>query len=94
MTNLFAFRATEPKRLLERKRNPVGTDNDFWLKQCANESDLVVAAWGNLGKHRNRSELVKGFFPTLHCLKINGSGEPAHPLYIPKTARAILLQPS
>ena len=78
--NLFAFRATEPKDMLAAT-NPIGDNNDKWLLKLSSEAALVVAAWGNAGKHMGRSQQVRQLIPNLYCLKINKSGEPAHPLY-------------
>lgn len=78
--NLFAFRATEPSNM-KKAKNPVGDENDKWLKQLVAESGLIIAAWGNDGSFLNRSAQVRKYLPELHCLKLNKSGEPAHPLY-------------
>lgn len=80
--NLFAYRATDPKAMLAAP-DPVGPDNDRWLRRLAEEADLVVAAWGNHGIHLGRSAAVSELLPKLHCLAVNRSGEPAHPLYQP-----------
>lgn len=79
--NLFAYRATDPKQLLKRKR-VVGKDNDQWLSELAKKNKLIIAAWGNDGKYQNRSQQVKQQIQPLHYLKMNKSGEPAHPLYL------------
>ncbi len=81
MANLFAYRATEPN-VMKAKKSPVGRANDRWLKKLATEAGIVVAAWGNDGKFLDRSEHVKLLLPCLHYLKLNKSGEPAHPLYL------------
>ncbi len=83
--NLFAFRATDPV-VMKAAKDPVGPDNNKWLKKLAQETDLTIAAWGNDGSFLGRSEQVKALLPNLHCLKINKSGEPAHPLYQPGSA--------
>ena len=80
MANLFAYRAKAPKVMMLAKE-PVGSRNDDWLLRLAKESDLVVGAWGNDGSLLGRSLKVRYLIPNLHCLKINKSGEPAHPLY-------------
>jgi hypothetical protein len=80
MANLFAFRATQPKDMKSAK-NPIGPKNNQWLQQLANEAGLVVAAWGNDGSYLNRSGQIRELLPEMHCLKLNKSGEPAHPLY-------------
>jgi hypothetical protein len=81
IANLFAFRATKPRDLLARKKI-IGKNNNDWLLKLATEAELTVAAWGNDGKHQNRAEQVKQLIQPLHYLKMNKSGEPAHPLYL------------
>ena len=80
MANLFAFRATEPSDM-KLAEDPIGKENDQFLRNLAENAGLVVAAWGNDGSFLNRSAQVKEMLPNLHCLKMNKSGEPAHPLY-------------
>lgn len=80
IANLFAFRATEPNDMKIAK-NPIGPQNDKWLKKLVGQSSLIIAAWGNDGLFLDRSAQVRKFLPELHCLKLNKSGEPAHPLY-------------
>lgn len=80
MANLFAYRATEPVDMKAAK-DPVGLNNNQWLKKLAKEAGLVVAAWGNDGAYSGRSKQVLELLPNMHCLKVNKSGEPAHPLY-------------
>jgi len=81
MANLFAYRATDSDDLMAAVE-PVGSANDDWLVNLANDAGVVVAAWGNNGRHLNRSEDVVASLPNLHYLKRNKSGEPAHPLYL------------
>lgn len=81
MVNLFAFRATIPADMMSAQ-DPVGPDNDKWLVEIAKTAGAVVAAWGNDGSYLGRSKVVKGMIPNLCALKINKSGEPAHPLYL------------
>jgi hypothetical protein len=80
MANLFAYRATDPADM-KAAENPVGSQNNKWLKLLAKDAGLIVAAWGNDGSYLRRSDYVKKRLPLLHCLKMNKSGEPAHPLY-------------
>jgi hypothetical protein len=89
VTNLFGWRATFPKDLLIQK-DPVGRGNDKAIVAAARSADLVVCAWGNHGLHNNRSSEVRALLKgiNLHFLRLNGNGEPAHPLYLPS-----LLQP-
>lgn len=87
--NLFAWCATKPKDMLAAS-DPIGPDNDrHILREAAHVIDcggIVIAAWGNDGAHRGRSRIVLAMLAAhgipLHALKINGNGEPAHPLYL------------
>jgi hypothetical protein len=85
--NLFAFRATDP-RDLKAAVDPVGTRTDWWLRRIARQCDRVVAVWGNDGRFLNRSDAVRKMLGgALSIIRLNASGEPAHPLYLPKTLR-------
>ena len=85
ITNLFGWRATDPEEM-KAARDPVGPGNDRAILEAARRSALVVCAWGNHGGHLQRSFQVKSrLFSSgvkLSYLKLNGSGEPAHPLYL------------
>lgn len=81
MTNLFAFRATDPQ-ILKNCDDPVGEDNDHYLFEIAKNAAVVVAAWGNHGRHLDRAKQVRKLIADLYYLKINKTGEPAHPLYL------------
>lgn len=90
VTNLFAWRATDPQEM-KAARDPVGRGNDAAILAAAREAKLVVCAWGNHGLHRGRSGKVVAKLRSkdvkLHVLRINGAGEPAHPLYLPGSLR-------
>ena len=81
--NLFAFRATDP-RDMKAARSPIGPDNDRVIRELADKSDKVIAAWGNDGAWMGRADSVREAVPSLYYLKMNRSGQPAHPLYLPK----------
>ena len=81
--NLFAFRATDPADMKAAKA-PIGRDNDRVIADLAALADRVIAAWGNDGAWMDRAEAVRALVPELHYLKMNRSGQPAHPLYLPK----------
>jgi hypothetical protein len=90
VTNLFGWRATDPDDM-KAARDPVGAANDRAILQAAREADLVVCAWGNHGAHLDRSRFVLKALRKagleLHMLKVNGNGEPAHPLYLPASLK-------
>jgi hypothetical protein len=95
VTNLYAFRATQPKDLWKAV-DSVGPDNDEHLEHEARAADIVVCAWGNGGSpvwrkggwQRGRGPVVLqmldawGIEPRM--LKVTGEGMPAHPLYLPE----------
>lgn len=85
--NLFAFRATYPSDL-KAARDPIGPRNDEWLQRDAGRCARVVACWGNDGAFQDRSAGVRAMLgKRLDVIRINASGEPAHPLYLPKKLR-------
>jgi hypothetical protein len=91
VTNLFGWRATDPDEM-KAARDPVGLQNDNAILKAAKEADLVLCAWGNHGAHLGRSkqvlELLSRNKASLHVLRMNACGEPAHPLYLPGALRA------
>ncbi|NVH52946.1 DUF1643 domain-containing protein [Photobacterium damselae subsp. damselae] len=88
MVNLFAYRATQPEDM-KRASNPIGDQNDETLILLAQNAGVIVGAWGNDGVFLNRSEDVRALIPELNVLKVNKSGEPAHPLYLKSTLTPI-----
>ncbi|NQV11710.1 MAG: DUF1643 domain-containing protein [Cyanobacteria bacterium] len=84
MTNLFAFRARHPSTLLAAEE-PVGPENDAWLRACAASSATVVAAWGRHGTEAGRDRAVMAFLPPLQVLRLGKTAQPMHPLYLPKS---------
>jgi hypothetical protein len=84
MTNIFAFRATDPKDMMKAE-DPTGPDNDFWLQSYADDAGIVVAAWGKDGSYKKRGQKVIDMIQNLHYLKKNKDGTPAHPLYLKKS---------
>lgn len=92
ITNLFAFRATDP-RDLRRAANPNGPDNDTVLIDTAAGAAQIIAAWGVHGAHLNRAAEVTPLLaqsPTpLYHLGLTKHGHPRHPLYLPYTQQPV-----
>ncbi|WP_313167541.1 DUF1643 domain-containing protein [Massilia oculi] len=83
--NLFAYRSTDPLNL-KKCADPIGSENDIWLKKIIAESDLVVAAWGTNGDLLDRNQKVlNAFGGQLYALRLTKDGHPSHPLYLPET---------
>ena len=81
IVNLFAFRTSDPRDLL-RILDPVGPDNDKWIKSHTKDHKLIIATWGNYGSFMEKGREIYNEVPNLYCLKINKTGQPAHPLYL------------
>ena len=82
MTNIFAFRATDPKDM-KQAEDPIGLGNNSWLQEIANGAELRIAAWGAHGSYRKRdAEVLRLLNQPLHCLGITKAGQPKHPLYL------------
>ena len=92
VTNLFGFRATAPTEL-KAHHDPIGKENDAWVHEIAKGAAITVAAWGNHGKFLNRSLEILPSLDQLHCIKMNKSGEPAHPLYLKAELKPVPMIP-
>jgi hypothetical protein len=85
VTNIFAFRATDPK-VMRASEDPVGPGNDRAILESAHWADRIVCAWGNHGLHLNRGatveQMLRGTGRSLFHLGLTGHGQPRHPLYV------------
>jgi hypothetical protein len=82
VTNLFAYRSTDPRQL-RNVNDPVGPENDQYLLKYAHQCHKTVCAWGNHGTYRSRHQQVVDLLKDqviLFCLALTGSGQPHHPL--------------
>jgi hypothetical protein len=84
--NIFALRSPYPEDL-RKIADPVGPGNDRAILEAVMDPrvGLIIAAWGNNGKYRNRSAEVRNLLrragKPVFAFKISGEGEPEHPLY-------------
>lgn len=93
VTNLFSLRSTDPSGLLCGVPNHAA--NDAYILANARAASLVVCAWGSHGAlgrlvvERAAAVVAKlgAAGVGLHCLRLNGDGQPGHPLYIPFDVR-------
>ena len=92
--NLFAFRATDPKRL-QMAGDPIGPENDFQIIKGCENAQLIVLAWGNHGTYLRRGAAVVGLLylkrHQLFHLGLSKTGQPKHPLYLKKDLKPIRL---
>lgn len=92
MLNLFSFRATDPRKLMQAGW-PVGDGNMAIVAEvcvqplCAR----VVLAWGSHAPSGTARSMVKRLrdagVAKLWCFGRTSSGCPRHPLYLPKDAQ-------
>jgi hypothetical protein len=93
MTNLFAFRATDPNTMKSEK-HPIehlpGWQAET-ISAVALAAGLIVAAWGKDGAHLKRGEEVQRLLQKfqVQCLGQNGDGSPKHPLYLASITRPV-----
>lgn len=107
MTNLFAYRATDPKQM-KRADEPVGTNNDRAIADAVESASYVVCCWGGDGGHLSRSARVISSVKSrvgssrIHCFGLTKKrpsgleegkmvGQPVHPLYLRQDAVTINL---
>ena len=85
VTNIFAFRATDP-RVMRAADDPVGPGNDAAILDSIGWADSIICAWGNHGAHLDRGTkveaLLRGAGARLLHLGLTGQNQPRHPLYI------------
>lgn len=81
VANLYAYRATLPADL-GRVADPVGPECDHYLRQCADDASLIVAAWGTHAGHERIEQVRDLLGPGLTALAWTKAGQPRHPLYI------------
>lgn len=91
ITNLFAYRATEP-HAMKSVADPIGPENDRWLVECSKNAEITVAGWGVHGGLHRRNIIVTEMIPTLTCLGTTKDGYPKHPLYLRKDLKPIPFQ--
>lgn len=85
--NAFAYRATDVRELASAA-DPIGPDNDAYLRQIIGEADVLIPCWGARGKlpprlrprlATVRDMLVASGKPIV-VFGLTASGDPLHPL--------------
>lgn len=92
--NLYAMRATDPVQLAQFKGDPIGPENDEWLRKLVADADQTIVAWGNGWSNQSAKRaaavldlLTYGGSLSVECLGQTKTLNPRHPLYIAADTR-------
>jgi hypothetical protein len=81
MINLFAL-VSKGAEGVPRGAPPTGPENDKWLLEVAQNSTMIIGAWGDypgIGPRvREVLALLKAY--DVYCVQTNSNGSPRHPL--------------
>lgn len=90
VVNLYALRATNPDEL-DGHPDPVGPDNDHWIKALAETHNTAVMAWGahrpNLHEPRVIKVLGVLWATQKWCFGKTKDGSPRHPCRLPRATQ-------
>jgi hypothetical protein len=87
IVNLFAYRSTDPKNL-KSALDPIGPNNDYYIKQAIEDAGSVVLAWGGdngryLGRDKQVLKLISDHRLKLMCFEdYSNKKKPMHPLML------------
>jgi hypothetical protein len=88
VVNLYAYRAIDPGDLW-RVDNPVGPENNDYIRHWARRCATVVAAWGCFDGPGRRAIDVRSLLLRLgckiYCLGTTRGGDPRHPVRLAAT---------
>jgi len=93
--NLFALRSPNPVTI-ETTIDPVGPENDHWLRSASQSGGKIIVAWGSCRSPLQMTRatqvtkiLSRGGGPVPATLGLTKSGQPKHPLYVPGDAELL-----
>lgn len=85
VVNIFALRSTDPRALYHHP-DPVGPENEGYIRRAAREADFVICAWGTHGALHHQGEHTLQWITAAgaqpRALAVTKDGHPAHPLYL------------
>lgn len=90
--NLFSIVSADPAVLcLEPAVELPGGLNDQAIINMRLISTVVMVGWGDFGRYTGTrpAEVLTLVGEPVHCIKVNQSGEPSHPLYLPGNSKLI-----
>lgn len=90
--NLFAWRSRSPA-LLWKATEPVGPENDDWIRDLAQTPGQLVVAWGAFSNPRKGERVAEVLRilgdRQLLCLGTTDAGQPRHPLFVRADAKLV-----
>ena len=90
--NLFSLVSADPTRLFfDTSPELPGGPNDTAIKRMRELSTLALVGWGAWGENAGTrpTEVLALVGEPVFCLKVNKSGEPSHPLYLPSGTKLL-----
>lgn len=86
VVNLFSWIETDSKKLKTIDAHElVDEKTDEFIKKSIDTADEIIVAWGDEGAKLGADRIdkvMKWINKPVHCLEINNSGSPQHPLYV------------
>lgn len=90
MTNLFGYRATDP-RDMQKQKDPFGDDNFTLVQKVAEECDMILCAWGAhprmCGIDKIMLDMLEPQKEKFRHLGLTKNGKPRHPLYVQRDTK-------
>ncbi|MBA7499328.1 hypothetical protein ES704_02068 [subsurface metagenome] len=93
--NLFSIVSANPNVLFfESSVEQPNGPNDQAIKQMNKLCSTVLVGWGEWGQNAKLrpAQVISLVGGRVFCLKVNKSGEPSHPLYLPSSSKLILYE--
>ena len=92
VVNLFGFITSNPDTL-KTVANPIGKDNNRFIKKYTKLADMIILAWGSKGDLLKRDQdvlkMLYEFEDKVYALKLLKDKKPSHPLYLPKDIQLV-----
>ena len=80
--NIYAYRSSNPK-LLRDVDDPIGPENEKYIRKMLQKVNTVVYAWGDNNK-KGEPDWLKNIVKAPLCIEISQQGNPRHPLMLKK----------
>lgn len=87
LVNLYSYLNCDPNEV-PRISDSIGSDNDAWILKAAEDSDLIIGAWGDFPRIKNRVYSVLKILDSfdIYAIQTNRNGSPSHPMAWKKKA--------